>query len=106
MIKVHAMADGVILIEWRGCFGACRSSCLSRAVAGDRAVSWWVSHNVCGWIGAMLLGHVDVMREESAIECGAADPENLRGLCPISLSLLECLEQLGFWFCVVRVLGG
>lgn len=54
----------------------------------------------------MLLGHVDVMREESAIECGAADSENLRGLCPISLSLLECLEQLGFWFCVVRVLGG
>ena len=87
-------------------FWTLRILCLSGAVAGDRVVSCWVSHNVCGWIGAMLLVHVDVMREESAIECGAADPENLSGLCPIPLSLLECLEQLGFWFCVVRVLGG
>jgi len=54
----------------------------------------------------MLLGHVDVVCEESAIKCGAADPENLRGICPVPMSLLECLEQLRFWFCVVRVLGG
>lgn len=54
----------------------------------------------------MLLGHVDVMREESAIECGATYPENLRGFCPVPLGLLQCLEQLGSWFCVARVLGG
>lgn len=60
----------------------------------------------CRWVGAMLFGHVDVVREESAIECGAADSENLSGLCPVPMSLLECLEQLRFWFCVVRILGG
>lgn len=54
----------------------------------------------------MLFGHVDVVREESAIERGAADSENLSGLCPVPMSLLECLEQLRFWFCVVRFLGG
>jgi len=54
----------------------------------------------------MLLGHVDVVGEESAIECGAAYPENFRGLCPVSLSLLEGLKQLRFWFRVMRCLGG
>ena len=54
----------------------------------------------------MLLGHVDVVCEESAIECGAAYPEEFCGLCPVPLSLLECLEQLRFRFCALRFLGG
>lgn len=44
----------------------------------------------------MLLGHVDVVCEESALKCGAADTENLRGICPVPVSLLECVEQLRF----------
>jgi len=40
----------------------------------------------------MLLGHVDVVGEESALARGAAYPENFRGLCPVPLSLLERLK--------------
>ena len=54
----------------------------------------------------MLFSRVDVVCEESAIECGAADPENLHGLCPVPMRLLECEEQLRFGFCVGRVMGG
>lgn len=67
-----------------------------------------VSHDACEcrWIGEMLLGQVNVVGEESSIECGAAYPENFRGLCPVPLSQLECLKQLRFWFRVLRFLGG
>ena len=53
----------------------------------------------------MLLGRVDVVCEESAIEGGAAYSENLRGFCPVPLSLLECSKYVRFRFCVMQFLG-
>ena len=73
-------------VFWSTPFIVSQSSCTVRQL-----VSRWVSQSACGCrrIGEMLLGHVDVVCEESAIECGAAYPEQFSGLCPVPLSLLE-----------------